>query len=382
MQSTNNDIVPRVYPCESMKVALVYDRVNSWGGAERVVVSLKKLFPEAQLFTSVYNSSSAKWASGFSEIKTSFLQKVPLARTHHQLLGYLMPLSFESLDLSDFELVISITSEFAKGVITQPRTKHICYCLTPTRYLWSHYNFYFNSTLLRTLSKPIISYLRLWDRQAALRPDGIIAISEVSRSRVKKFYGIDSPVVYPPALKLHPDPSSLKKPKGAPKEFFLVVSRLVPYKKVDLAIKAFNLLGRNLIIVGTGSEEKRLKSIARKNIFFTGMLTDEELCQYYKYTKALIFPQEEDFGIVAIEAQMQGKPVIAYKMGGSLETVIHKKTGIHFNRQNVESLVRAISKFDKSNFDENLIKKNANKFSEASFHKNFIKSLKSFNVHI
>src|SRR5258708_4834311 len=238
-----------------MRVAIVYDRVNKWGGAERVLLSLHEIFPEAPLYTSVYSKEKAKWVAVFPFVKTSFLQKIPLAKNHHEFLSPLMPFAFESFDFSEYDLVISVTSEFAKGIITQSQTKHICYCLTPTRYLWSGYEEYFGNTLSRKSANFLINYLRRYDVVAAQRPDLMIAISTEVQDRIKKYYGRDSKIIFPPVDIFQISKKTLN-------EYYLVVSRLVKYKKVDLAIRAFNELGLPLIIVGAGSEEKKLKRLA------------------------------------------------------------------------------------------------------------------------
>src|SRR3989338_8604929 len=213
-----------------MKTALVYDRVNKWGGAERILLSLHKLFPQATLFTSVYHPNSAPWAKVFSTVISSFLQNFPFAQKRHDLYAPLMPLAFESFDFSDYDLVISVTSESAKGIITKPGTRHICYCLTPTRYLWSGYDEYINTSLRRALLKPVIAYLRKWDKIAAQRPDVIVSISNTVKERVEKYYSRSSTVIYPPARVDHGS-------KGGGGDYYLVVSRMVPYKKVDLVIE-------------------------------------------------------------------------------------------------------------------------------------------------
>ena len=181
-----------------MNVALVYDRVNKWGGAERVLLSLNKLFPKAPLYTSVYNQETSSWAKIFPKVIPSFLQKIPFAKSHHEVLPFLMPIAFESFNFSGFDLVISVTSEAAKGIITPPGTIHICYCLTPTRYLWSGYNEYFTNPLLKELSLPIVSYLQDWDQTAANRPDVMVGISKTVCTRIKKYYHRDSKLIYPP----------------------------------------------------------------------------------------------------------------------------------------------------------------------------------------
>ncbi len=367
-----------------MKVALVYDRVNKWGGAERVLLALHELFPEAPLYTSVYNSQTAPWAKVFPKVITSFLQRLPLAKERHDFYAPLMPLAFESFDFSEYDLVISVTSEAAKGIITKPGTLHICYCLTPTRYLWSGYDFYFGDKFAKRLATPVISYLRWWDKIAAQRPDVMLAISQNVASRIRKYYGRKSRVIYPSVdTKQFRGPDKISSLHSSEKkgEYFLVVSRLVPYKRVDLVIEVFNRLsarggsfsGRKwpLVIVGTGSEERKLHKMAGKNIRFVEQVDDGELAKYYQGCKALIFPQEEDFGIVAVESQALGKPVIAYRGGGALETVVDGKSGIFFDRQTPESLALAIKKFDRMSFDENAIKGNAKKFSKEKFLQEF-----------
>jgi glycosyltransferase involved in cell wall biosynthesis len=347
------------------KVALVYDRVNKWGGAEQVLLALHEIFPKAPLYTAVYSKKHAPWANVFPKIITSGM------RGKHELLPFLMPLAFESFNFTDFDLVISITSEAAKGIITHPGTTHVCYCLTPTRYLWSGYNDYFQNKILKYLTKPIISYLKAWDKIAAQRPDRLIAISSVVRERIDKYYDRESVVVYPPVnTKFETKNFKLKN-----KNYYLIVSRLVPYKKIDIAIKAFNKLGYLLVIVGTGSEMAKLKHQAKKNIGFTGFVRDDELVGYYQHAKALIYPQEEDFGITAVEAQSYGIPVIAYKKGGALDTVIEGKTGVFFDKQNPDSLILGVRKFEQQNFERKDLINNAKRFSKENFKQEFLKAI-------
>lgn len=351
-----------------MKVAIVYDRVNKWGGAERILLTLHEMFPSAPLYTSVYSPKNAPWAKVFPKVIPSFLQKIQFARGHHEDFPYLMPIAFESFNFDEYDLIISVTSEAAKGIITKPKTKHVCYCLTPTRYLWSGYDEYFKKTPLKVISKPVVSYLRTWDKIAAQRPDVIVAISKTVRERIKRYYGRDSAVIYPPVTL-----SAINRQSSAIGNFYLVVSRLVPYKRVDLAVEAFNQLGRQLVVVGTGSEERRLKGMARENIKFLGQLTEEELHGYYERCTALIMPQEEDFGIVSVEAQTRGTPVIAYKKGGASETIIDGRTGILFDEQSVQSLTHAIKRFEGIKFERDSCLENAKRFSKERFKKEFLK---------
>lgn len=364
-----------------MKIALVYDRVNKWGGAERVLLALHKLFPDAPLYTSVYDKKKASWVSVFN-VKTSFLQNFPFAM-RHELYAPLMPLAFESFNFDEFDLVISVTSEAAKGIITKPSTKHICYCLTPTRYLWSGYDEYFKNPFLKFLSKPIIAYLKFWDKIASQRPDAYIAISKEVQARISKYYGRESIVVYPPVEAFSSLASSvqLKNKKldanllDAERSYFLIVSRLVPYKKIDLAIKVFNKLKLPLKIIGTGSEMERLKAMANPNIEFLGYLTDKELVEYYSGCRGLIFPGHEDFGLTILEAQSFGKPVIAFMDGGALETIINGKTGIFFDKQTVESLEKAIRQFNNMKFEPKDCMENAQKFNFEIFKEKFMKAI-------
>jgi len=346
-----------------MKVALVYDRVNKWGGAERVLLMFHEMFPDAPLYTSVYNPKSAKWASVFPKVYTSFLQKLPLARIHHEWFAVFMPLAFESFDFSGYDLVISVTSEFAKSIITKPETKHICYCLTPTRYLWSGYDEYFEKPWLRYFARPVVGYLRKIDKIAGQRPDEMVAISTEVQKRIKKYYGVDAKIIFPSinTFRSHRKNSLLRGPSAASRSlsldvnYFLIVSRLVTYKKVDLAVQAFNKNCLPLVIVGVGSEEKRLKKMANKNIKFMGQVTEKELAMYYKNCKALIFPQEEDFGLVAVEALSFGKPVIAYKKGGALDVINEGENGIFFGKQSEASLEKAVKRFAKVKWNNDII---------------------------
>jgi len=360
-----------------MKVALIYDRVNKWGGAERTLLALHELFPEAPLYTAVYSPAKAKWAKVFPKVIPSFLQKLPYAKDRHEFLGTITPIAFESLIFDEYDLVISVTSEAAKGVITKPSTRHICYCLTPTRYLWSGYNYYFGNRFLRFLSKPVVAYLKKWERTASQRPDVMIGISNAVKVRIKKYYNRDVKVVFPPAdinkFKMN---NPLRGQKLKAKNFYLIVGRLVAYKRVDLAIEAFNRLGLPLVIIGKGSQERKLKSMAKDNIKFLGGLTDARLADYYRKCTALIFPQEEDFGIVTVEAQASGAPIIAFKAGGALDTVIDGKTGTFFDKQDVDSLVKTVQRFQKIDFDYKDLIKNAQRFSKSRFKREFLKLIR------
>ena len=349
-----------------MNLALVYDRTNKLGGAERVLKALHEIYPKAPLYTAVYNPQKAGWTKGW-DVRVSFLNRLPLARSTHELYPWLTPMAFESLDFSDFDIVISVTSADAKGILTKPSTLHVCYVLTPTRYLWSDRELYQKEIprILRPLTKPIFSYLTNWDKIASQRPDFLVAISKAVQTRIKTYYNREADVIYPPV-----EVEAFGKRKEGTisvRDYFLVVSRLVPHKRLDLAIQAANALRLPLVIVGTGLQAGKLNRIAGPTVTFVGQLTDEKLVLYYQKCRALIFPQEEGFGLSVVEAQAAGKPVIAYNGGGATEIIRAGKTGIFFSQQKVESLVNALKGFRESAFDPTACKQNAKRFDKKRF---------------
>lgn len=353
-----------------MKVALVYDRVNKWGGAERVLLALHKIFPDAPLFTSVYAQETAQWAKVF-DIKTSFLQNYSFAQRHHELLAPIMPIVFEGFSFEGFDLVISVTSEAAKGIITRHPTKHICICLTPTRYLWSGYNEYFTDPLVKIVSLPVLLYLRQWDAIASSRPDAYIAISKEVQKRIKTYYKKDAEVIYLPLMV-----EGLLKERIKKGEYFLVVSRLsrfTGYKRVDIAIEAANKLKLPLLIVGDG-DRRLFAQKAGKTVKFLGHVSEKELAKIYASCKALLFPGKEDFGLVMVEAQASGKPVIAFRAGGALEIVREGKTGEFFNKQTPASLINVLKTFNERQYNTKTCRENAKRFSFFAFEN----ALKSF----
>jgi len=354
-----------------MKIALVYDRINKFGGAERLLLSLHRLYPEAPIFTLVHEPKTSKWAEGIKIIPT-FLNKVPLLRKRHEWLVPIAPLAFETHDLSDFEIIISVTSSDAKSVITRPNQLHVCYCLTPSRYFWSGETEYASDKKFKLIPKTVKNYFKSVDMVTSVRPDEYIAISNEVKNRVKKYYKRNASVVYPSIEdKFYSNsPISLDN-----RDYYLIVSRLVPYKKVDLAISVFNKLKLPLVVIGLGSELGNLRKMAGSNIAFVGMVDDNRLIQYYRHAKAVIFPQNEDFGLVPIEAQASGTPVIAYAEGGALETVIHLETGYLFEEQTEDSLIHAINQFRKTSFSSKKCVKNASRFTPASFSEEFSKEV-------
>lgn len=358
---------------EDLKVAIVYDKANSWGGAERVLLSLLKLFPNCYLYSSVYFERDASWVKEFKNKKFSNLNNIEFLRKRHRLIPYLMPMVFESFDFSNFDLVLSVTSEFAKGVITNNNVKHLSYILTPPRYLWSGYDEYFKNKYTKKMLSPVVDYLKKWDLSSSSRPDQIVSISKEVKKRVKKYYKRNSDIIYPPINSSF----FVKTPKFIKDDYYLVVSRLVSYKRIDLVVSAFNRFKKKLIIVGVGPEEYKLKKMAFDNIVFMGKVSDVILKKLYLNAKAIICPQKEDFGLVSLEAQASGCPVIAYGFGGNSETVINHKTGILFYKQNSESLIDAIERADHQKFDFSELILNAKRFEEGQFLKKFSQKIES-----
>lgn len=345
-----------------MKVAIVYDRVNKFGGAERFLETILSIFPEAPLFTLVHEPKKSSWAAK-TKVYATFLNNIPFLRSRHQILSPLAPMAFETLDLSAYDLIISVTSSDAKAVITNTDQVHVCICLTPTRYLWSGRKLYGTDIKMRLLPKFIFNYFRFVDLITSTRPDYYIAISKVVSDRIKKYYQRTSQIIHPPIS----DIFFKDKIKEAKQDFYLVVGRLVAYKRNDLVIKYFSKLNKKLVVAGTGEEVENLKKIAGNNITFLGQVSDKELIKLYQQAKALIFAGEEDFGLVPLEAQSQGTPIIAYGSGGATETVIDGVTGTFFKKQTLKSLGKAIKRLEKLKIDPTDCINNAKKFSEKKF---------------
>ncbi len=354
-------------PTSELKVAIVHDWLTNIGGAERVVESLLKAYPQADVYSSVYEATKRPQFKG--RVSTSFLQHWPLSRRKHQLYPILRTLAFESFDLSGYDLVISSSSAEAKGVITPTETLHLSYIHTPVRYYWSNYNQYLAdpgfgalNPLVRLVAPYFVRKMRRWDFAAAQRPDVLIANSATVAERIKKYYKREAEVIHPPV-----DLVRFGSEKASKGDYYLAVSRLVPYKRYDIAVEACSKLGKRLIVVGGGSEMARLKKIAGPSIEFRGSLAEDEVTKLYKGCKAFLFPAEEDFGITPLEAMACGKPVLAFGMGGATETVIDGKTGLLFSDQTADSLADAIVRSEEMAWNSAAIARHAAKFSEARF---------------
>lgn len=341
-----------------MNVAIVYDRLNKIGGAEAVLIEFANLFPNADWYTSVWDPSGAPFSRSW-KVYTSWINKIPFLRTRHELIPYLMPFVFESFNLNAYDLVISIGSAESKGVLTKPGTVHLNYCLTPTRYLYSHSIEYLSNPIYRFIAR----YLRKWDLVASTRPDKMIAISTQVKKRIKNVYSREVDVIFPPVDVKKFQIKSDFVPKYS--DYYLTVARLVQYKKIDLLVRAFNKSGRTLIIVGNGSEYNKLKKLANSNVHLLGSRSDHELVGYYQHAKAFLQANEEDFGISMCEAQAAGIPVIAYHKGGAADIVIDGKTGILVEHTDPDSFNRAIDRLETLTFDREVCKSNAKRFDKA-----------------
>lgn len=347
-----------------MKVALVHDWMNQIGGAEDVLEALVNLFPNAPIYTSLYAPDKMpphwqKW-----DIRTNFIDKLPFSHRKQQLYFPLYPYSFEQHDLRGYDLVISNKSGFCHGVITDPETVHICYCLTPTRYVWRYQQYAEQEHLgwlTRTILPPFLTKLRQWDRLAADRVDHFVAISQEVRRRIAKVYRRESAIIYPPV------DTSRFAPCSEVEDYYLLVGRLVPYRRIDVLIEAFNKMKRPLRIAGSGRDRARLEALAGPTVQFLGYVPDNELPSLLAKCRAFMFPGEEDFGIAPLQAMAAGRPVIAYAAGGALETVRPGVTGIFFKQQTVDAITAAVETLDAHTWNSAEIQAHAKQFDADQF---------------
>ncbi len=374
-----------------MKIAIVHDYLNQYGGAERVVEALHEVYPKAPIYTSIYDKDIMPDSFKSMDIRTSFMQKLPFKRRHFKKYLLLYPKAFESFDFSGYDVVLSSSSAFSKCLRTNKNTCHISYIHTPARFIWFYEDYIkredIEGVYLKVLPS-IIRYLKRKDIESSKGVDYFIANSENVKKRIERFYRREAEVIHPP-VECHRfcPPDQISTP-GVNDErvndnngYFLIVSRLREYKRIDIAIEGFNELGLPLKIIGDGSHREKLEKIAKSNIEFLGKVNNEDLVDYYKGCSALIFTGEEDFGITPLEAQACGKPVIAYRGGGALETVIDEtlvpprdrdkrlKTGKFFYPQDKDALVKAVKEFNPSDYDPDIIRKHALKFDKSVFKK-------------
>lgn len=361
---------------EKLNVALVHDWLVTAGGAEKVLWQFHLLFPEAPIYTLVYDPACGGGMFKGCDVRTTWLQRLPMATKLYKNMLTLMPRAWEDVDLTEYDLVLSSCSSCCKGVITRPDAVHICYCHTPTRYVWDFYYQYLQNAgaLKRLVMPPMIHKMRLWDRQAADRVDHFVSNSNYIARRIQKYYRREATTIYPP---VHINDYPLAE---QPDDYYLIVSRFVYYKRIDLAVEACTRLGKRLVVIGGGDEDKKLRAMAGPTVEFVGRVSDEEMMYYYTRAKAFLFPGEEDFGITPVEAQSAGCPVLAFGRGGALETVADGKTGLFFGEQTVESMMECITRFEEQgiSFTRGQIREHSLSFSEERFRekmKNYLENV-------
>lgn len=347
-----------------MRVAIVHDYLTQTGGAERVVVALHRIFPTAPIYTTIFDPDGTWPELREADVRTSWMQRLPGMPAQFKKYLVLYPYAVESFALSGFDLIVSSSSAFAKGVVVGSDALHVCYCHNPMRFIWD-YERYVAGEALGLLTRAVLPfarrYLRRWDLQTATRPHALVANSSAVAQRIRRYYGRTSKVIPPPVNVEAHSPSADVGP------YHLIVSRLSGYKRIDIAVEAFNRLGLPLVIVGEGPARPVLERRARSNIRFMGRLPDREVAQLYARCRALIFPGEEDFGIAPIEANAAGRPVVAYAGGGALETVVDGQTGVLFTEQTSDALAQAVHRTEGLSWDSALLRRHAEGYSEAAF---------------
>lgn len=364
-----------------MKIALAHDWLNQMGGAENVLERLVEMYPGAPVFTTLYGPELMPETYRRWDIRSTWLDRAPAIHRYHQPYLPLYPSAVESMDFSGYNLILSNKSGFIHGLRHTPEQLHLCYCLAPTRYVWDYGSYAAREGFGKWLGwmiGPVVGRLRRWDFAAAQKfslplrrglrrgkgVDHFIAISKDIQARIKKYYGRDSVIIYPPVdtTQFQPLPAG-----QSPGDFYLVVSRLIPYKRIDLAVQALTRLGRRLIIVGDGRDRARLTALAGPTVEFKGRLSGDEVAGLMANCRAFLFPGFEDFGIAPVEAQAAGRPVIAFGQGGALDTVIEGQTGLFFREQSVEALIAAIEQFERLSFNPAAARANAERFNVERF---------------
>lgn len=349
-----------------LKLAFVVSWLNQYGGAERVLEAAHALYPDAPIYTSMYDPAAMPRAYRGWDIRVSFMDRLPYVYRRHQLFLPLYRYAFEGFDLSGYDKILSITSAFAHGIQKPKSAEHICYCLTPARFLWQYDEYVMHEPVngvARKFLPAMVSQLREWDRRAASRVDEFIAISREVQNRIRACYGRESCIVYPP---VDADAFHIAPPAEIG-DYFLIISRLIPYKRIELAVDAFNETGQPLLIAGDGRDRARLQARAKSNIKFLGRVSDRERLDLMARCKAFVFPGQEDFGITPLEANAAGRPVIAYGGGGALDTVIPGMNGVLFDFPTTSALVESLQTFDASDYDSQQIRAHAERFDTRVF---------------
>lgn len=367
-----------------MKIALVFDDLVQHGGAENLLLAITEIFPQAPVYTTLATSN---WKEFFNKsgitLKLSFMQKLPFKKKlnrFYSVLGLHM-LAFESFDFSDFDIVLSISSRYAHGIVTKPKTKHICYLNSPGRMFWESFDYFGHESSLTKffsfLIKPFLNHVRIWDYLSAQRVDVFVANSPEPQKRIKKYYGQRAEVIFPPVSAPINFPQAYNSSSSKTGlDYYLILTRLLPWKRVDIAIEACTSLGLNLKIIGNGPDLHRLKKLSKKlkaseKVEFLGYVSEKEKWDYLQNCRAFIMTQKEDFGIAPLEAMLVGKPVIALRKGGAL-VYVNPSTGTFFDDQTAHSLQGVLKSFDPENFDPQACKDMAQKFSRSEFQKNIL----------
>ena len=350
-----------------MRIALVHDYLVQYGGAERVLEAFTELYPYAPIYTLIHDKDAMHGMFEGKRIYTSFLQRLPFSRKRHRFFPPLMPLAIEEFDFSKYDIVLSDSSSYAKGIITRPETLHICYMHTPMRYAWDDCQKYTQDFGFPQVVKKLVPFfmnpIRLWDKASADRVDHFLANSQFVAKRIRKYYRKDASVIHPPVAI---DRFYIAAPEDRG-DYFLMVGRLIAYKRHDIAIEAFNRLKLPLKIIGRGPELERLKKMAGPTIEFLGRVAEEDLPAYYAQCQGFVFPQEEDFGIVAIEALASGRPLIAYRGGDIVEHMEDGTMGVFFDEQTPRAIVRAVGRFRETEYDPHAIRARALPFDKERF---------------
>jgi glycosyltransferase involved in cell wall biosynthesis len=350
---------------QKYRVAIVHDYLNQMGGAERVVELLHRMFPEAPIYTTIVDRDRLWPELRDAEIRTTWMQKIPRILKRAKQFFWLYPFAVGSFNLRGYDLVISSSSAFAKGAPVKGKTIHLCYCHTPMRFAWDFANYMEAneaSKFQKALAKWIMVPLRMWDKVTSKRIHHLVANSSVVKARIATYYGRDSSVIFPPV-----NISRFKITDIDVGDYFLVVSRLVSYKRIDLAVEACTKMGKKLVVIGDGPDRKKLELLSGPTIEFKGRLPDEQVVHYMQHCQALIFPGIEDFGITPLEVNACGRPVVAFRGGGALDTVVPDENGVFFDHQTVDSLIERLDKMDQIKWNSLNIRKHAEEFSEEVF---------------
>jgi glycosyltransferase involved in cell wall biosynthesis len=361
-----------------MRIALVHDYFTQLGGAEKVVEQLYRLLPDASLFATVALPSCMPGGLQDVPVKTTWMQNLPRMQDYYRLYVFLYPFAVGSLDLSGYDLIVSSSSGYAKGVHTSPHAIHVCYCHTPMRWAWNYQNYATRESFSlsqRTLLPMFIRGLQRWDQAASRQPDHFVANSRAVADRIRRVYQRSAEVVHPPIETERFQPSH-----SGHENYYLVVSRLVPYKRIDLAVKACTQRGKKLLVIGEGPYRNRLEAMAGPSVSFLGRGTDEEVEHHVARCRALLFPGEEDFGMAPVEAAAAGRPTIAYRAGGALETIVENLTGYFFDQQTVECLGDAIETFEREQWSTETLRQHSKTFSLEVFQQRFLSFLERIDA--